>query len=152
MATRLTCFLKHSGIFGSINNIKMTHGQTLGFHFRPHSQDSRKRELSPAETQWVSTGTHPALSWSESDRFLGCKAVCKNISELLVLVMGPGITLRSHSNTNPTAPLVCPGIISVNLAGTTERCWLCHDHVLLENPSSQMDTFAHKAGSRKEAM
>lgn len=127
----------------------MTHSQTLGFHFRPLSQDSRKSELSPAETRWVSTGTHPALSWSESDRFLGCKAVSVR-TYLNCWSSCWGQELHSgHSNTNPTAPLVCPGI-SVNLAGTTECRWLCHDHVLLENPPPQMDTCAHQAGSRKE--
>lgn len=84
--------------------------------------------------------------------FFDTRQSVRHISELLVLMLGPGITLQSHSSTNPTAALVCPGwdIISVNLAGTPERWWLCHDHVLLENPSSQMDTCAHKAGSKKE--
>lgn len=30
------------------------------------------------------------------------------ICDLLVLMLGPGITLSSNSSTNPTVPLVCP--------------------------------------------
>lgn len=38
-------------------------------------------------------------------------------------------------------------MISVSLAWTKDSCWLCHDRVLLENPSSQMGTCAQRGST-----
>lgn len=75
------------------------------------------------------------------------------VSELLTPVLGLRTTL-SNSSTKPTAPPLCSQleIPSVHLAWTNRPRWLCHDHVLLDNPSCPKGTVLRGEEAEKREM